>query len=114
MSIISKEWLYWLEFFNTLNNFLIFSLVVSLGILIFLFIYKIIEMNDSEFINNCIIASFIILIVSVFGLLFTPSQKTVYKMMLSDVVTKHNIELGEDYIDKQMDKINDIVEELYD
>ena len=112
MSIVSPWIFYLMNLADKLNGLCIAVFGISIMILTGFVIYAGAERLDSD---DEVWPSFVkwfkrtitVLIISIFGGIFIPSQDTIYKMLVANYVTYENVETATDAIKDSVDYIFD-------
>ena len=110
MSIVSPWIFYLINLLSNINNLCYALTVVLFLVLSGLILYQWIEALDSD---DDIWESFIkwrkrtaiTLVISILGLIFIPTEETMYQMLVANYVTDKNIETATDVIKDSVDYI---------
>ena len=118
--IIDPKLFYWADICESLNAVFIVLLIISIVALIalaafFSVDYDCFDEEGVKFFKRFLTITIIILSISLLGVIFIPSRKTIYQMIVFDNITENNIQAGKEdikeLIDYTIDKIDEVNKE---
>lgn len=102
--IINPLWFYLFEILESLDIFLM--IIITFGSIILFF--HIIDRGMTSFFKKGVV----LIIISTFLLILTPTKDTCYKMLIAGMITPNNVELVGDTAENMVDYIIDSVDKL--
>lgn len=115
--IIDPKLFYLCDVCETLNTVLAILLTLSvITVIIFIATYtdagKYFDDVDTKTFKRILTATLIALSISLLGVIFIPSKKTIYQMIVFDNITENNIEAGKDNIKELIDYTVEKIDEV--
>lgn len=115
--IIDPKLFYWADICESLNAVFIVLLIISIISLIALAAffaedYDCFDEEGIKFFKRFLTITVIALSISLLGVIFVPSRKTIYQMIVFDNITENNIQAGKDDIKELIDYTVDKIEEV--